>query len=204
MNYINEKLFMQLVFGTKCKNLNLDVDKKFIEDFKLYVETMSKNKYLNKRMQNNIYAIVEYLRANHKQYWDDLNDIISLNNNASDQNIILYYFAEYVKRNNIELDPISSRFEFEDFLEQDLTSLYKSITKDYEYYNFLLNNPLDENMKNVLKVLVKDKAFNYCINGFKQDGENKLPIMDKLNYIDNLNNPTLKFVDNIKKLFKRK
>ena len=26
MNYINEKLFMQLVFGTKCKNLNLDVD----------------------------------------------------------------------------------------------------------------------------------------------------------------------------------
>ena len=146
MNYTNEKLIANLVFGTsiKTKLENMTFDENFINDLKIYVEMMSNNQYLNKRMQNNIYMLIEKLRETNKANWDDLNDIISLNNRATDKNILLYYFSEYIKRKNIEYDQISIRFEYEDFLEQDLTSLYNSIVKDYDYLTLLQNASLED------------------------------------------------------------
>lgn len=204
MNYTNEKLIANLVFGTsiKTKLENMTFDENFINDLKIYVEMMSNNQYLNKRMQNNIYMLIEKLRETNKANWDDLNDIISLNNRATDKNILLYYFSEYIKRKNIEYDQISIRFEYEDFLEQDLTSLYNSIVKDYYYLTLLQNASLeDENFTNtVLPVLMKDETFKYCLNGFKNDKVES--IKDKLDYIKELENPSI--LKSIKKLFKKR
>ncbi len=204
MNYTNEKLIANLVFGTsiKTKLENMTFDENFINDLKIYVEMMSKNQYLNKRMQNNIYMIIEKLRETNKANWDDLNDIISLNNRATDKNILLYYFSEYIKRKNIEYDQISIHFEYEDFLEQDLTSLYNSIVKDYDYLTLLQNASLeDENFTNtVLPVLMKDETFKYCLNGFKNDKVES--IKDKLDYIKELENPSI--LKSIKKIFKKR
>ncbi len=204
MNYTNEKLIANLVFGTsiKTKLENMTFDENFINDLKIYVEMMSNNQYLNKRMQNNIYMLIEKLRETNKANWDDLNDIISLNNRATDKNILLYYFSEYIKRKNIEYDQISIRFEYEDFLEQDLTSLYNSIVKDYDYLTLLQNASLeDENFTNtVLPVLMKDETFKYCLNGFKNDKVES--IKDKLDYIKELENPSI--LKSIKKIFKKR
>lgn len=204
MNYTNEKLIANLVFGTsiKTKLENMTFDETFINDLKIYVEMMSNNQYLNKRMQNNIYMLIEKLRETNKANWDDLNDIISLNNRATDKNILLYYFSEYIKRKNIEYDQISIRFEYEDFLEQDLTSLYNSIIKDYDYLTLLQNASLeDENFTNtVLPVLMKDETFKYCLNGFKNDKVES--IKDKLDYIKELENPSI--LKSIKKIFKKR
>lgn len=204
MNYTNEKLIANLVFGTsiKTKLENMTFDENFINDLKIYVEMMSKNQYLNKRMQNNIYMLIEKLRETNKANWDDLNDIISLNNRATDKNILLYYFSEYIKRKNIEYDQISIRFEYEDFLEQDLTSLYNSIVKDYDYLTLLQNASLeDENFTNtILPVLMKDETFKYCLNGFKNDKVES--IKDKLDYIKELENPSI--LKSIKKIFKKR
>ena len=204
MNYTNEKLIANLVFGTsiKTKLENMTFDENFINDLKIYVEMMSNNQYLNKRMQNNIYMLIEKLRETNKANWDDLNDIISLNNRATDKNILLYYFSEYIKRKNIEYDQISIRFEYEDFLEQDLTSLYNSIVKDYDYLTLLQNASLeDENFTNtVLPVLMKDETFKYCLNGVKNDKVES--IKDKLDYIKELENPSI--LKSIKKIFKKR
>ena len=204
MNYTNEKLIANLVFGTsiKTKLENMTFDENFINDLKIYVEMMSNNQYLNKRMQNNIYMLIEKLRETNKANWEDLNDIISLNNRATDKNILLYYFSEYIKRKNIEYDQISIRFEYEDFLEQDLTSLYNSIVKDYDYLTLLQNASLeDENFTNtVLPVLMKDETFKYCLNGFKNDKVES--IKDKLDYIKELENPSI--LKSIKKIFKKR
>lgn len=204
MNYTNEKLIANLVFGTsiKTKLENMTFDENFINDLKIYVEMMSNNQYLNKRMQNNIYMLIEKLRETNKANWDDLNDIISLNNRATDKNILLYYFSEYIKRKNIEYDQISIRFEYEDFLEQDLTSLYNSIVKDYDYLTLLQNASLeDENFTNtILPVLMKDETFKYCLNGFKNDKVES--IKDKLDYIKELENPSI--LKSIKKIFKKR
>ena len=204
MDYKNEKLIANLVFGTstKTKLPLMKFDEKFINDFKIYVEMMSKNQYLNKRMQNNIYMLIEKLRETNKANWDDLNDIISLNNRATDRNILLYYFSEYIKRKNIEYDQISIHFEYQDFLEQDLTSLYNSIVKDYDYLTLLQNASLeDENFTNtVLPVLMKDETFKYCLNGFKNDKVES--IKDKLDYIKELENPSI--LKSIKKIFKKR
>lgn len=204
MNYTNEKLIANLVFGTsiKTKLENMTFDENFINDLKIYVEMMSNNQYLNKRMQNNIYMLIEKLRETNKANWDVLNDIISLNNRATDKNILLYYFSEYIKRKNIEYDQISIRFEYEDFLEQDLTSLYNSIVKDYDYLTLLQNASLeDENFTNtVLPVLMKDETFKYCLNGFKNDKVES--IKDKLDYIKELENPSI--LKSIKKIFKKR
>ena len=177
-------------------------DENFIKDLKIYVEMMSNNQYLNKRMQNNIYMLIEKLRETNKANWDDLNDIISLNNRATDRNILLYYFSEYIKRKNIEYDQISIHFEYQDFLEQDLTSLYNSIVKDYDYLTLLQNASLeDENFTNtVLPVLMKDETFKYCLNGFKNDKVES--IKDKLDYIKELENPSI--LKSIKKIFKKR
>lgn len=204
MNYTNEKLIANLVFGTsiKTKLENMTFDENFINDLKIYVEMMSNNQYLNKRMQNNIYMLIEKLRETNKANWDVLNDIISLNNRATDKNILLYYFSEYIKRKNIEYDQISIRFEYEDFLEQDLTSLYNSIVKDYDYLTLLQNASLeDENFtKTILPVLMKDETFKYCLNGFKNDKVES--IKDKLDYIKELENPSI--LKSIKKIFKKR
>ncbi|MBQ2409554.1 MAG: hypothetical protein II309_08990 [Bacilli bacterium] len=204
MNYTNEKLIANLVFGTsiKTKLENMTFDENFIKDLKIYVEMMSNNQYLNKRMQNNIYMLIEKLRETNKANWDDLNDIISLNNRATDRNILLYYFSEYIKRKNIEYDQISIHFEYQDFLEQDLTSLYNSIVKDYDYLTLLQNASLeDENFTNtVLPVLMKDETFKYCLNGFKNDKVES--IKDKLDYIKELENPSI--LKSIKKIFKKR
>lgn len=204
MDYVNEKLIANLVFGTstKAKLNTLKFDENFIKDLKTYVEMMSNNQYLNKRMQNNIYMIVEHLRQTNKENWDDLNDIISLNNYASDKNILLYYFTEYIKRNNIEYDQISIRFEYEDFLDQDLTPLYNSIVRDYDYLAMLQNASLeDENFTNtVLPVLMKDQTFKYSVNGFKNDKVEC--IKDKLEYIKEIENPSI--LKSIKKIFKKR
>lgn len=204
MNYTNEKLIANLVFGTsiKTKLENMTFDENFINDLKIYVEMMSNNQYLNKRMQNNIYMLIEKLRETNKANWDDLNDIISLNNCATDRNILLYYFSEYIKRKNIEYDQISIHFEYQDFLEQDLTSLYNSIVKDYDYLTLLQNASLeDENFTNtVLPVLMKDETFKYCLNGFKNDKVES--IKDKLDYIKELENPSI--LKSIKKIFKKR
>jgi hypothetical protein len=204
MNYTNEKLIANLVFGTsiKTKLENMTFDENFINDLKIYVEMMSNNQYLNKRMQNNIYMLIEKLRETNKANWDDLNDIISLNNRATDRNILLYYFSEYIKRKNIEYDQISIHFEYQDFLEQDLTSLYNSIVKDYDYLTLLQNASLeDENFTNtVLPVLMKDETFKYCLNGFKNDKVES--IKDKLDYIKELENPSI--LKSIKKIFKKR
>lgn len=203
MDYKNEKLIANLVFGTstKTKLPLMKFDEKFINDFKIYVEMMSKNQYLNKRMQNNIYMIVEKLRETNKENWDDLNDIISLNNNATDKNILLYYFSEYLKRNNIIYDQISIRFEYEDFLMQDLTSLYNSIVNDYDYLTLLETASLeDENFKNkILPTLLENKTFKYSVNGFKNDKVSS--IEDKLEYIKELENPSI--IKSIKKFFQK-
>jgi hypothetical protein len=204
MNYTNEKLIANLVFGTsiKTKLENMTFDENFINDLKIYVEMMSNNQYLNKRMQNNIYMLIEKLRETNKANWDDLNDIISLNNRATDRNILLYYFSEYIKRKNIEYDQISIHFEYQDFLEQDLTSLYNSIVKDYDYLTLLQNASLeDENFTNtILPVLMKDETFKYCLNGFKNDKVES--IKDKLDYIKELENPSI--LKSIKKIFKKR
>ena len=204
MNYTNEKLIANLVFGTsiKTKLENMTFDENFINDLKIYVEMMSNNQYLNKRMQNNIYMLIEKLRETNKANWDDLNDIISLNNRATDKNILLYYFSEYIKRKNIEYDQISIRFEYEDFLEQDLTSLFNSIVKDYDYLTLLQNASLeDENFTNtILPVLMKDETFKYCLNGFKNDKVES--IKDKLDYIKELENPSI--LKSIKKIIKKR
>lgn len=204
MNYNNEKLIANLVFGTstKAKLQNMNFDENFINDLKTYVEMMSNNHYLNKRMQNNIYLIIEKLRETNKDNWDKLNDIISLNNYATDKNILLYYFSEYIKRKNIVYDQISIRFEYEDFLEQDLTTLYNSIVRDYDYLTLLQNASLeDENFtNNILPVLMKDESFKYSINGFKNDKVES--IKEKIAYIDELSNPSI--LKSIKKLFKKR
>ena len=98
MNYNNEKLIANLVFGTstKAKLQNMNFDENFINDLKTYVEMMSNNHYLNKRMQNNIYLIIEKLRETNKDnfFWMERDNLkVACSLRKPDTKFCLFYSA---------------------------------------------------------------------------------------------------------------